>query len=80
MGLIGLKSFAKARNKQTIGKQANPTITEHNITIKDKNGKTHEVKVDEATAREINSSYGYGKKKADVDSKTFNHAKVKEAI
>lgn len=80
MGLIGLKSFAKARNKQTIGKQANPTITEHNITIKDKNGKTHEVKVDEATAREINSSYGYGKKKADVDSKTFNHTKVKEAV
>lgn len=80
MGLIGLKSFTKARNKQTIGKQANPTITEHNITIKDKNGKTHEVKVDEATAGEINSSYGYGKKKADVDSKTFNHAKVKEAV
>lgn len=80
MGLIGLKSFAKARNKQTIGKQANPTTTEYNITFKDKNGKTHEVKVDEATAREINNSYGYGKKKADVDSKTFNHAKVKEAV
>jgi hypothetical protein len=53
MGLIGLKSFAKARNKQTIGKQANPTTTEYNITVKDKNNKTHEIKIDEAAAKEI---------------------------
>ena len=54
MGLIGLKSFAKARNKQTIGKQANPTTTEYNITVKDKNNKTtHEIKIDETTAKEI---------------------------
>jgi len=52
MGLIGLKSFAKARNKQTIGKQANPTVTEHSITVK-KNNETHEIKIDESTAKEI---------------------------
>lgn len=80
MGLIGLKSFSTARNKQVIGKQANPTITEHNISIIDKNGKSHKIKVDEATAKEVNSSYKLGSKKSDVDAKVFNHEKVKEAV
>jgi hypothetical protein len=80
MGLIGLKSFAKARNKQTIGKQANPTTAEHNITINDKNG-THIIKVDEATAKEINNSYKFGRNsKTKSDVKTFNHEKVKKAV
>ena len=80
MGLIGLKSFAKARNKQTIGKQANPTITEHNITIKDKNNKTHEIKVDETTAKEIQQVRTLGKKKETVDSEILNMPKIKESI
>ena len=80
MGLIGLKSFAKARNKQTIGKQTNPTIAEHNITINDKNG-SHVIKVDEATAKEINNSYKFGRNnKTKSDAKTFNHEKVKKAV
>ena len=80
MGLIGLKSFAKARNKQTVGKQANPTIAEHNITINDKNG-THVIKVDETTAKEINNSYKFGRNnKTKSDTKTFNHEKVKKAV
>lgn len=80
MGLIGLKSFTKARNKQTIGKQANPTTTEHSITINDKNGKSHEVKVDETTAKEVNDFYTLGSKKTTADTKTFNHEKVKKAV
>ena len=80
MGLIGLKSFAKARNKQTIGKQANPTVAEHNITVNDKNG-THVIKVDETTAKEINNSYKFGRNnKNKSDAKTFNHEKVKKAV
>jgi hypothetical protein len=81
MALIGLKSFATARNKQTISKPANPTTTEHSITITDKNGKTHEVKVDAATAKEINNSYKFGRNnKTKSDAKTFNHEKVKKAV
>lgn len=80
MGLIGLKSFAKARNKQTIGKQANPTTTEYNITVKDKNNKTHEIKIDEAAAKEIQQVRTLGKKKETVDSEILNMPKIKESI
>lgn len=80
MGLIGLKSFTKARNKQTIGKQANPTVTEHNITIKDKNGTTHEIKIDENTTKDIQELRTFGKKKETVDSEILNMPKIKESI
>lgn len=80
MGLIGLKSFNKARTKQTIGKQANSTVTEHSITVKDNNNKTHEIKIDESTAKEIQQVRTLGKKKETVNSEILNMPKIKESI
>ncbi len=80
MGLIGLKSFTTARNKQTIGKQANPTITEHSVNITDKNGQSHNVKIDNETAKQIQQTRTLGKKKSDVDSEILNIPEMKAAI
>lgn len=80
MALMGVKAFATARNKQVIARQANPTVTEHNVTIKDSKGQSHEVKVDAETASQVQQIRTFAKKKADVDSEILNIPKMRESI
>ena len=80
MALMGVKAFATARNKQVTARQANPTVTEHNVTIKDSKGQSHEVKIDAETANQVQQIRTLGKKKADVDSEILNIPKMRESI
>lgn len=79
-GFMGYKGFKGARNRQQTAKQSNPTIPEHSIQIKDKNGQIHTLKIDSETAKQVNDSYTRLGSKAKGDQKVFENAKIKEQI
>ena len=80
MAYMGLRGFAKARNKQTIEKASSNSTTKEYYLRLSKDGKTHDITIDKSVADEINQSHSYFSKKSTENKKILENSKVKEAV